>query len=138
MKRVFWSTPMSYNREWLVVHLAWQAIGDCNEGLDQKIPIQSFNSEMASLEGWKSSGSKSFPSSFFLASPMACENSQTRNQTHSHCSDRQCQILNPLHHKGTSKYSFLFKYLFIYFGCACGKWKFLGQGLNPHHSSDNA
>ena len=28
----------------------------------------------------------------------------------------------------------LFIYLFV-FGCACGRWKFPGQGLNPHHSS---
>ena len=27
-------------------------------------------------------------------------------------------------------------YLFIYYGCTCIMWKFLGQGLNPRHSSD--
>ena len=25
-----------------------------------------------------------------------------------------------------------------FFGCAHGRWKFLGQGLNPNHRSDNA
>ena len=29
-----------------------------------------------------------------------------------------------------------FKKLFIFFGCAYGMWKFQGQGMNPHHSSN--
>lgn len=31
------------------------------------------------------------------------------------------------------------KFLFLpfFFGCTCGMWKFLGQGSNPCHSSDN-
>ena len=28
--------------------------------------------------------------------------------------------------------------LFFFFGCTCGMWKFLGQGLNLSHGSDNA
>ena len=30
---------------------------------------------------------------------------------------------------------FIFKLKKV-FGCTCGMWKFLGQGLNPYHSSD--
>ena len=29
-------------------------------------------------------------------------------------------------------------YLFIYFGCTCGMWKFLGLGTNPCHSSNSS
>ena len=30
---------------------------------------------------------------------------------------------------------FLFCFVLFFFDCACGMWKFLDQGLNPHHSS---
>ena len=40
---------------------------------------------------------------------------------------------------GTYSSSALLKwYYFFFFGCAQGMWKFLGQGLNLSHSSDNA
>ena len=29
-----------------------------------------------------------------------------------------------------------FLFLLLFSGCICGTWKFLGQGLNPHHSND--
>ena len=29
-------------------------------------------------------------------------------------------------------------FLSLFFGCTCGMPKFLGQGSNPHHRSDNA
>ena len=32
----------------------------------------------------------------------------------------------------------LFLFYFIFFGCICGMWKFLGQISNLSHSSDNA
>ena len=37
-----------------------------------------------------------------------------------------------------SKKFYLFFYLFIFFGCTCGIWKFLGQGSNLCHSSDQS
>ena len=32
--------------------------------------------------------------------------------------------------------SLFFFFVFVFFGHVCGMWKFLGQGSNPHHSSD--
>ena len=36
------------------------------------------------------------------------------------------------------KFSESRNYYSHFFGCAHGMWKFLGQGWNPRHSSDNA
>ena len=35
-------------------------------------------------------------------------------------------------------YLFMYLLIFIFFGHAPGMWNFVGQELNPHHSSDNA
>lgn len=59
MKTVFYPTPMSYNREWLVFLFMHHAISDCDESFSQKFLIHPSNSEMVRLEDCKTSGSKS-------------------------------------------------------------------------------
>lgn len=39
-------------------------------------------------------------------------------------------------HKAPLDILFIFFYFFFIFGRTCSMWKFLGQGLNPCHSSD--
>ena len=45
---------------------------------------------------------------------------------------KQTSLFSTLNHHS---FFFFFLILFSFFCCTCGIWKFLGQGLNPSHSS---
>ena len=39
-------------------------------------------------------------------------------------------------HRESPLYGFIIYIYMFFFGCTCSTWKFLGQGLSPHHSRD--